>query len=171
MCSLFCGCGAFDFGLAQAGHDIVMQTEADECAREVLTSRFQGIYQPTHASSVAELPEETDVLTCSLGGAGISLVGHSEKEGSIMYDQQQGELETGWQESWSSNSVQSKMKQVLRLAKNRFTGRCVPWVVVDCGSERILDTTDEGKPPIIAELVREFEQLGFRWAHRAPPRP
>ena len=33
-------------------------------------------------------------------------------------------------------------------------------------SERILDTTDEGKPPIIAELVREFEQLGFRWAHR-----
>ena len=143
-----------------------MQTEADECAREVLTSRFQGIYQPTHASSVAELPEETDVLTCSLGGAGISLVGHSEKEGSIMYDQQQGELETGWQESWSSNSVQSKMKQVLRLAKNRFTGRCVPWVVVDCGSERILDTTDEGKPPIIAELVREFEQLGFRWAHR-----
>ena len=56
--------------------------------------RFQGIYQPTHASSVAELPEETDVLACSLKLAD-SLVGHSEKEGSIMYDQQQGELETG----------------------------------------------------------------------------
>ena len=37
--------------------------EADECAREVLTSRFQGIDQPTHASSVAELPEETDTHT------------------------------------------------------------------------------------------------------------
>ena len=143
-----------------------MQTEADDCAREVLTSRFQGIFQPTHASSVMELPEETDVLTCSLGGvSGSSLVGHSENEGTV-YDHQIGELETGWRESWSSNSVQSKMKQVLRLAKNRFTGRCVPWVVVDCGSERILDTADEGQPPIIAELVREFEQLGFRWAHR-----
>jgi len=152
--------------MAQAGHEIIMQTEADECAREVLTSRFQGIFQPTHASSVAELPEETDVLTCSLGGvSGSSLVGHSDREGT-MYDHQAGELETGWRESWSSNSVQSKMKQVLRLAKNRFTGRCVPWVVVDCGSEMILDTADEGQPPIIAELVREFEQLGFRWAHR-----
>ena len=58
------------FGLAQAGHDIVMQTEADECAREVLTSRFQGIYQPTHASSVAELPEETDVLDVLAGRGG-----------------------------------------------------------------------------------------------------
>jgi hypothetical protein len=168
VCSLFSGCGQFDFGLAQAGHEIMMQTEADPRAREVLQSRFQGIFQPTEASSVKELPEDADVLACCLGSwqsthSFMNGSGNGEDNGASV---SRDEMETGWRESWSSNSVQSKLKQVLRLAKNRFTGRCVPWVVIDCGSEKILDTMDEQQPPIIAELVREFEQLGFRWAHR-----
>jgi hypothetical protein len=37
------------------------------------------------------------------------------------------ELEGSWRESWSKDSVASKLKQVLRLMKSRP----VPWVLVE----------------------------------------
>ena len=41
MASLFSGCGVLDYGLTQAGHEIILQTEANPVAREVLAARFQ----------------------------------------------------------------------------------------------------------------------------------
>ena len=97
MASLFSGCGVLDYGLTQAGHEIILQTESDDAAREVLAARFQGICQPRDAGMVEVLPADTDLLAASVVSA---------------------ELEGSWRESWSKDSVASKLKQVLRLMKS-----------------------------------------------------
>ena len=109
-------------------------------AREVLAARFQGICQPIDPAMIEQLPPETDLLAASVMGA---------------------ELEGSWRESWSKDSVASKLKQVLRLMKSRP----VSWVLVEA-STALLEMEGEGVP-IICDLVSEFERLGYRWAHRA----
>ena len=145
VASLFSGCGVLDYGLTQAGHEIVLQTESDPDAREVLAARFQGICQPTDPATVECLPPDADVLAASVVCA--------EQEGS-------------WRESWSKDSVASKLKQVLRLLKAGRGGQggAVPWVLVEA-STALLESDGEGVP-IVCDLVSELERLGYRWAHR-----
>jgi hypothetical protein len=59
VASLFSGCGVLDYGLTQAGHEIILQTEANPVAREVLAARFQGICQPRDPAMIEVLPSET----------------------------------------------------------------------------------------------------------------
>ena len=141
MASLFSGCGVLDYGLTQAGHEIILQTESEDSAREVLAARFQGICQPRDAGMVETLPADTDVLAASVVSA---------------------ELEGSWRESWSKDSVASKLKQVLRLMKSSPR---TPWVLIEA-STALLENPDGDGVPIICDLVSEFERLGYRWAHR-----
>ena len=140
VASLFSGCGVLDYGLTQAGHEIILQTESDDAAREVLAARFQGICQPRDAGMVEVLPADTDLLAASVVSA---------------------ELEGSWRESWSKDSVASKLKQVLRLMKSSPR---TPWVLIEASSA-LLESDGDGVP-IICDLVSEFERLGYRWAHR-----
>ena len=140
MASLFSGCGVLDYGLTQAGHEIILQTESDAAAREVLAARFQGICQPRDAGVVEVLPADTDLLAASVVSA---------------------ELEGSWRESWSKDSVASKLKQVLRLLKSSPR---TPWVLIEA-PVALLESDGDGVP-IICDLVSEFERLGYRWAHR-----
>ena len=139
VASLFSGCGVLDYGLTQAGHEIALQTESDDRARNVLAARFQGICQPRDASMVETLPADVDLLAASVMCA---------------------EMEGSWRESWSKDSAAAKLKQVLRLVKSRP----VPWVLVEA-STALLESDGEGVP-IVCDLVSEFERLGYRWAHR-----
>jgi len=141
VASLFSGCGVLDYGLTQAGHEIILQTESEDSAREVLAARFQGICQPRDAGMVETLPADTDVLAASVVSA---------------------ELEGSWRESWSKDSVASKLKQVLRLMKSSPR---TPWVLIEA-STALLENPDGDGVPIICDLVSEFERLGYRWAHR-----
>ncbi len=144
VASLFSGCGVLDYGLTQAGHEVILQTESEEHAREVLAARFQGIAQPRDPSQVEVLPADTDVLCASVMSA---------------------ELEGSWRESWSKDSAASKLKQVLRLMKaSQRRGSGVPWVLIEA-STALLESDGEGVP-IVCDLVSEFERLGYRWAHR-----
>ena len=140
VASLFSGCGVLDYGLTQAGHEIILQTESDAAAREVLAARFQGICQPRDAGVVEVLPADTDLLAASVVSA---------------------ELEGSWRESWSKDSVASKLKQVLRLLKSSPR---TPWVLIEA-PVALLESDGDGVP-IICDLVSEFERLGYRWAHR-----
>ena len=139
VASLFSGCGALDYGLTQAGHEIILQTEAHREAREVLAARFQGICQPKEPSMLEELPKDVDLLVASVMDA---------------------ELEGSWRESWSKDSVASKLKQVLRLMKTTP----VAWVLIEAPAS-LLESDGEAVP-VVCDLVSEFERLGYRWAHR-----
>ena len=144
VASLFSGCGALDYGLTQAGHEIILQTESEPAAREVLAARFQGICQPREPSEITRLPPDVDLLVASVMDA---------------------ELEGSWRESWSKDSVASRLKQVLRLMKTSP----VAWVLVEAPAA-LLEADDGGTAetvPVVCDLVSEFERLGYRWAHRA----
>ena len=144
VASLFSGCGALDYGLTQAGHEIALQTESEPAAREVLAARFQGICQPREPSEIEQLPNDVDLLVASVMDA---------------------ELEGSWRESWSKDSVASKLKQVLRLMKTSP----VAWVLVEAPAA-LLESDASGvgteSVPVVCDLVSEFERLGYRWAHR-----
>ena len=139
VASLFSGCGVLDYGLTQAGHEIILRRVWTP-QREVLAARFQGICQPRDAGVVEVLPADTDLLAASVVSA---------------------ELEGSWRESWSKDSVASKLKQVLRLMKSSPR---TPWVLIEASSA-LLESDGDGVP-IICDLVSEFERLGYRWAHR-----
>ena len=143
VASLFSGCGALDYGLTQAGHEIALQTESEPAAREVLAARFQGICQPREPSEIERLPNDVDLLVASVMDA---------------------ELEGSWRESWSKDSVASKLKQVLRLMKTSP----VAWVLVEAPAALLESDSSGGTEtvPVVCDLVSEFERLGYRWAHR-----
>ena len=122
MASLFSGCGVLDYGLTQAGHEIILQTESEDSAREVLAARFQGICQPRDAGMVETLPADTDVLAASVVSA---------------------ELEGSWRESWSKDSVASKLKQVLRLMKSSPR---TPWVLIEASTALLENPDGDGVP-------------------------
>jgi len=75
------------------------------------------------------------------------------------------ELEGSWRESWSKDSVASKLKQVLRLMKTSP----VAWVLVEAPAallESDAGSSGTESVPVVCDLVSEFERLGYRWAHR-----
>ena len=131
VASLFSGCGALDYGPTQAGHEIALRRSPRPAAREVLAARFQGICQPREPSGVEQLPNDVDLLVASVMDA---------------------ELEGSWRESWSKDSVASKLKQVLRLMKTSP----VAWVLVErpprCSES---DTSGVGTEsvPVVCDLV------------------
>ena len=65
------------------------------------------------------------------------------------------ELEGSWRESWSKDSVASKLKQVLRLMKTTP----VAWVLIEAPSS-LLESADGEAVPVVCDLVSEFERLG-----------
>ena len=138
MASLFSGCGALDYGLTQAGHEIVLQTESAPAAREVLAARFQGICQPREPSEITRLPPDVDLLVASVMDA---------------------ELEGSWRESWSKDSVASRLKQALRLMK---TSPHVAWVLVEAPASLLETDANSEQTPVVCDLVAEFERLGYR---------
>lgn len=130
-----------DYGLTQAGHEIVLQTESEPAAREVLAARFQGICQPREPSVIERLPQDVDLLVVSVMDA---------------------EMEGSWRESWSKDSVASRLKQALRLMK--FSPH-VAWVLIEAPAS-LLESDGDDTVPVVCDLVSEFERLGYRWAHR-----
>jgi hypothetical protein len=72
------------------------------------------------------------------------------------------EMEGSWRESWSKDSVASRLKQALRLMK--FSPH-VAWVLIEAPAS-LLESDGDESVPVVCDLVSEFERLGYRWAHR-----
>ena len=119
----------------------MLQTESEPAAREVLAARFQGICQPREPSVIERLPEDVDLLVASVMDA---------------------EMEGSWRESWSKDSVASRLKQCLRLMKRSPR---VAWVLIEAPAS-LLESDGDESVPVVCDLVSEFERLGYRWAHR-----
>ncbi|KIY96938.1 DNA (cytosine-5-)-methyltransferase [Monoraphidium neglectum] len=73
--SLFSGCGGLDYGLHQAGHEIILQCENDPGAQQVLKTAFPGTLLAPDIVALSSLPPETEMLAAGFPCIDVSRAG------------------------------------------------------------------------------------------------
>uniref|UniRef100_A0A1D2A1D0 DNA (cytosine-5-)-methyltransferase n=3 Tax=Auxenochlorella protothecoides TaxID=3075 RepID=A0A1D2A1D0_AUXPR len=145
VASLFSGAGALDLGLHQAGHEVILLCEADQGARQVLTSAFPGVHITEDVAALERLPEETELLAAGFPCIDVSRAG----------------LRRGLE--GKSTGLVRHVFRLLRVAAR--ARRPVPWVLLE-NVEALLDRAN-GEPPVMQYIARQFQELGYgSWAYR-----
>ncbi len=137
VAGLFAGIGGIELGFQRAGHEASLLCEIDEGARAVLGERFPEARLVDDVRSVAELPDDVDVLTAGFPCQDLSSVGGK---------------------AGLAGDKSSLVGEVFRLLERTP----VEWVVV----ENVRFMLHLAKGAAMAAVVGEFERLGYRWAYR-----
>lgn len=137
VCGLFAGIGGIELGMAASGHETLLLCEVSRPARAVLDDRFPEIEKHDDVTTLAALPEATEVLTAGFPCQDLSQAGLTRGIGG---------------------SRSSLVSHVFRL----IDSSPVPVVVLENVSFML--SLDRGRA--MSMLVRAFEERGYRWAYR-----
>jgi DNA (cytosine-5)-methyltransferase 1 len=145
IASLFSGAGGLDYGLALAGHELVLLCDNDPGARQTLKAAFPGVMVAEDVASIASLPPDTELLVAGFPCIDVSRAGN--RKGL---------------DGFSTGLV----RHVFRLlAKAKQDGRPVPWLLLE-NVEALLDRHGDD-PPVIAYVVQQVMELGYgSWSYR-----
>jgi len=145
VASLFSGTGALDLGLQKAGHELILLCDSDPGARQVLKHAFPGVMISEDVSSIADLPEDTEMLAAGFPCIDVSRAG----------------LRTGLN-GQSTGLVRHIFRLLKKAAQNN---RAIPWVLLE-NVEALLDRHGD-HPPVMSYVVNQLMDLGYgSWAYR-----
>ncbi|MEV6827429.1 DNA cytosine methyltransferase [Amycolatopsis sp. NPDC051102] len=145
VAGLFAGIGGIELGFHAAlgdGLDTVLLCESWEPAQQVLRARFPGVDVHPDVQELRDLPDNLDVLAAGFPCTDLSQAGRT----AGIHGAQSG--------------LVAHVFEMLQLTKRR--GRRMPWVLIENVPNML--TLDRGEA--MAYLVRELEDLGYRWAYR-----
>lgn len=145
IAGLFAGIGGIELGFQKAfGDDLQteMLCEWWEPAQSVLASRFPGIELHPDVRELRDLPAGLDLLAAGFPCTDLSQAGRTAGIGG------------------AQSGLVSHVFEALRLTAT--TERRLPWLMIENVPNML--TLDKGKA--MAYLVREIEDLGYRWAYR-----
>lgn len=145
IAGLFAGIGGIELGFQRAlgdGLETELLCEWWQPARKVLAARFDGIPIHPDVRELRDLPAGLDVLTAGFPCTDLSQAGRT---AGI----------TG-----AASSLVSHVFEALRLAGAK--GDRLPWLLIENVPNML--ALDRGQA--MRYLVRELEQLGYRWAYR-----
>jgi len=134
---LFAGVGAFERGLAQAGHTPLMLCEIDAGAVRILETRFPPIPIQRDVRKLRELPPDTELVVGGFPCQDLSQAGRT----------------TGID---GANS--GLVGEILRLLRKRP----IPWVVM----ENVPFMLHLAGGRAISTITSALEKLGYNWAYR-----
>lgn len=135
--SLFSGIGGIELGLSQAGHQVALFVELDECARRVLSTNFTGSPLHDDVTTLRRLPEGTTLVTAGFPCQDISQAGRVEG---------------------LDGNRSGLVRHVFRLLKAHRT----PWVVL----ENVAFLLRAKRGAVLSSILEQLEELGYRWAYR-----
>lgn len=135
--SLFAGIGGLELGLAQAGHEPVLNCEVWEPAQAVLAERFPNTPNSPDVRRLKSLPRSVELLTAGFPCQDLSQAGMTAGIGG---------------------SKSGLVDHVFRLLDRTK----VPVVVLENVSFML--SLDKGAA--MERLTRAFEDRGYRWAYR-----
>ena len=137
VAGLFAGIGGFEAGLEAAGHSTILLCENDRHATAVLERRFPDVPIHEDVTNLEALPPDTEVVTAGFPCQNLSMAG----------------LKDGL-----AGSKSSVIEHLFRLlAENP-----VPWVLIENVYFMLHLARGEG----LAHVLRQLEELEFRWAYR-----
>lgn len=137
VAGLFAGIGGLELGLKRAGHEAIVLCENEPLAQAVLRARFPEVRLADDVRELKSLPKSTDLVAAGFPCQDLSQAG--------------GTRGINGQKS-------SVVSHVFRLLERRR----VPWVLLE--NVPFMLQLDRGAG--IRYLVKQLEDLGYRWAYR-----
>ncbi len=134
---LFAGVGGIELGLKSAGHETTLLCENDVGASAVLRTRFKDAEHRTDVRELRSLPKETQLLTA----------------GFPCQDLSQAGMTVG-----ITGDRSGLVGEVFRLLRRKR----VPWVLL----ENVPFMLQLSKGQALEVIIRELEDMGYRWAYR-----
>ncbi len=134
---LFAGIGGIELGLSRAGHQTMLLCENDPSAQAVLRARFPQVDLVDDVRQLRELPKGTNMITAGFPCQDLSQAGDTRG---------------------IKGSRSGLVGEVFRLLE----AHDVPWLLL----ENVPFMLQLGRGSAMNLIVKQLEELGYRWAYR-----